>query len=143
MTDPAVEIRVRPVAIMDVEALRALRIGALRLNPVSFTADLAETEARPIEQWREQIARTGPTASDAIFVADAGPTAGLVGMAGVYTPPQPKLSHVGTIWGVYVRQEFRGKGIGEQLVRACIDWARGGCNTFFSRRRAAGFSYFA
>jgi GNAT superfamily N-acetyltransferase len=48
----------------------------------------------------------------------------LIGMAGVYTPAQPKLAHSGTIWGVFVRPDFRADGVGTKLVRACIDWAR-------------------
>jgi GNAT superfamily N-acetyltransferase len=50
----------------------------------------------------------------------------LVGMTGIYVPPnRPKLAHGATIWGVYVRPEARGRGVGQQLIRACIDWARG------------------
>ena len=45
-------------------------------------------------------------------------------MTGVFTMEQPKLAHVGMVWGVYVRQAFRGRGVGERLLRACIDWAR-------------------
>src|SRR5688572_9503936 len=59
------KIRVRPVTVDDVEAFRKLRIEALRLHPVSFTADLAQTEARLIETWREDLAKTGPTADSA------------------------------------------------------------------------------
>jgi RimJ/RimL family protein N-acetyltransferase len=128
MPHPTDAIQIRPVTTDDVEALRTLRIEALRLHPISFTADLAETESRPPDAWREQIAATlGPTATSAIFVADAGDAgagARLVGMTGVYTPVQPKLAHVGTIWGVYVRQTYRGGGVGRKLIEACIDWAR-------------------
>ena len=117
-------IPIRPVTVADAEALRTLRIEALRLHPISFTADLGETESRPPDAWREQIAGTGPAAGNAIFVADAGAGVGLVGMAGVYTPAQPKLAHVGTVWGVYVRKTHRGRGVGRKLIEACVDWAR-------------------
>ena len=45
-------------------------------------------------------------------------------MTGVYTLKQPKLAHAGTVWGVYVRHTYRRRGVGEALLRACIDWAR-------------------
>jgi GNAT superfamily N-acetyltransferase len=28
------------------------------------------------------------------------------------------------VWGVYVREAFRRRGVGERLVLACVDWAR-------------------
>jgi len=123
MTHRVGQILIRPVAPGDVDALRDLRLEALRLHPLAFTADLAEAEARPSDAWREQVARSTGEGSDLIVVAqsaDGGP----VGMAGVYTPPQPKLAHLGTIWGVYVREAFRGTGVGEALVRACVGWAK-------------------
>ena len=114
---------VRAIAMSDVDAFRAMRIEALRTCPLSFTADLAETEARTPDAWREQVARALGSGSSVILLADAG-ARGLVGMAGVFTPPQPKLSHVGTIWGVFVRESLRRRGVGEALIRAAIDWAR-------------------
>jgi RimJ/RimL family protein N-acetyltransferase len=114
----------RPATPGDAPYLRELRLEALARHPLAFTADLAEAEARPIEAWREQIENSTGEGNALIVLAEA-PGGALAGMAGVYTPPQPKLAHVGTIWGVYVREAFRGRGIGEALVRACIDWARG------------------
>ena len=122
-TRPVDDVRVRFVESGDGPALRTLRIEALRLHPVALTADLAETEARPAEHWAQHVARAGGGGDEVIVVADAG-GGGLVGMAGVYTPKQPKLAHAGTVWGVYVRETFRGRGVGEALVRACVDWSR-------------------
>jgi GNAT superfamily N-acetyltransferase len=117
------DIRVRPITLDDVEAFRDLRIEALRRHPVAFTADLAEAEARSLDGWRERVARSAVEGRDLIVLADGGEL-GLAGMTGVYVPPQPKLAHVGTVWGVYVREAFRRRGLGERMVRACIDWAR-------------------
>ena len=118
------EIVLRAVTPGDAEAWRELRLEALRRHPLAFTADLAEAEARPLEAWRQQAADSGGGGSALVVVA-VGSAGILVGMAGVYTPPQPKLAHLGTVWGVYVREAFRGRGVGDALLRACIDWARG------------------
>ena len=115
--------RVRPVTPEDSVALRELRLEALRLHPIALTSDLAEAEARPAESWSELCARAGGGGGEVVFVADSGGGA-LAGMAGVFTMKTPKLAHVGTVWGVYVRDDFRGRGVGDALVRACIQWAR-------------------
>lgn len=86
--------------------------------------DLDAFRARPQKWWIDLQARNGGEGSSVIFVADAGEQ-GLAGTTGLFTPPQPKLAHAGTIWGVYVRESFRRRRIGEQLLGACIDWARG------------------
>ena len=116
-------VRVRPVTAADAADLRALRLEALRLNPVALTADLAEAEAQPAAYWEDLAARSGGGGKEVIVVADAG-GGGLAGMAGVYTAKAAKLAHSGTVWGVYVRERFRGQAVGERLVRACVEWAR-------------------
>src|ERR671912_282388 len=58
-------------------------------------------------------------------IAPADAEGRLVGMAGVFAKSQPKLAHNGIVWGVYVREPFRGRGVGAKLVLACADWARG------------------
>src|SRR6476660_2638998 len=93
---------IRPVQRSDVEAFRAMRLEAVRDYPLAFTADLAETSARPIEWWRDLVSRnTGDGNASVIMVADAGEGAGeLAGMTGLFSPTQPKLAHAATIWGV-------------------------------------------
>jgi RimJ/RimL family protein N-acetyltransferase len=106
----------------DAPLLRAIRIEALQNHPLAFTADLPETEAKPAEFWQELATRGGGDVNQAVFLAVDGETP--CGMAGIWTPPQPKLAHAGTIWGVYVRESARRNGTGESLIRACVDWAR-------------------
>ena len=118
-------IVIRPVVLADVDVLRRLRIEALRLHPAAFSADLAETEARPAEAWRQQVADAGGGDGGVIMVAELAGGGELAGMAGVYTPKEPKLAHCGVVWGVYVRAPFRGRGVGHRLVTACVEWARG------------------
>ena len=120
------KIVIRHITPSDVERFRELRLEALRLHPTAFTADLAAAEARPIDAWRRQVEEAGGEGSGVIVVAEVGGGGGLAGMAGVATPPQPKLAHCGSFfWGVYVGEAFRRHGVGRRLVGACAGWARG------------------
>lgn len=47
----------------------------------------------------------------------------LVGMIGVYKFELKKTSHRGCIWNVYLKQEFRGRGIASKLLKECIKYA--------------------
>ena len=123
MANGADNHHVRPVTPTDVAALRELRLEALRLHPVALTADRAQEEARPAADWHDLVGRSGGDGREIVVVADAGGN-GLAGMAGVYTAKQPKLAHVGTVWGMYVREPFRGRGVGQALLRECVEWAR-------------------
>jgi RimJ/RimL family protein N-acetyltransferase len=113
---------IRTVGPADVEALRDLRLDALRLCPTAFTADLAENETRPIEWWRDVVKKSTGGGAQAIFVAETNQQ--LLGMAGIAGTAAAKQAHRADIWGVYVRPTARGQGLGARLVSAAVDWAR-------------------
>jgi ribosomal protein S18 acetylase RimI-like enzyme len=116
-------VLIRQTVRDDGPRLRELRLEGMRLNPIALTADLTDTESWPAERW-EEIAELGGFGKtpQALFVAEAGGE--LMGMTGIWIPPQPKLAHSAAIWGVYVREAARGRGIGQMLVTAVLDWAR-------------------
>jgi ribosomal protein S18 acetylase RimI-like enzyme len=115
-------VTIRPIRSEDAEACRELRIEAVQSHPTDFTADLKKTAAHPIDWWRERAKNWSGDGKDVIMLADTGDR--LAGMSGVWVPDDGKLAHVGTVWGVYVRPGYRGLGVGQLLLRACIDWAR-------------------
>ena len=45
-------------------------------------------------------------------------------MTGIARASSPKTRHGAWVWGVYVRPEWRGLHIAEELIRACIAWAK-------------------
>ncbi|WP_043366268.1 GNAT family N-acetyltransferase [Belnapia sp. F-4-1] len=102
----------------DAAAFRALRLEALRLHPEVFAADFAEEAGRPLDWFAERLA------SNEVWAAVA-PDGTLLGMAGLICHAAAKLRHKAVLWGVYVRAEARGTGLGAALVGAVLAAARG------------------
>ena len=71
------------------------------------------------EEWRRKVAEPPPGHYD--LVAVFGDT--VIGLLGIDTfPNKPRRRHVGT-FGISVHDDWQGKGIGAELMRACLDMA--------------------
>jgi RimJ/RimL family protein N-acetyltransferase len=116
------DIIIRMADPRDASALRLLRLEALSLHPEAFSADLTMTAAEGADVWAECIAGYAASNSGAICIALAGYI--LVGMSGIGRGHWPKTHHFGTIWGVYVNQDWRKYHIAGQLLNECIEWAK-------------------
>lgn len=68
--------------------------------------------------------RLGAGSGDRNFVLAGIVGNQLVGMAGFYQDKGPKNRHKGHIWGVYVNEAWRGKGIARVLLSEIIERAR-------------------
>jgi ribosomal protein S18 acetylase RimI-like enzyme len=118
---PRGPVIIRPTREQDIYAYREMRLEALRLHPEVFGADLAESQARPIERWQGNVRDGAGTEQNITFVAESG--GNLVGMTGIRRFDGVKMQHSAMIWGVYVRPEWRGVGIIDALLETCLDWA--------------------
>ncbi|HWA89610.1 MAG TPA: N-acetyltransferase [Rhizomicrobium sp.] len=110
-------VSVRPLTPDDYEALRAIRLEALRRAPAFFAADPAIEEAYTKEQWLTRLA----TAVSFGGYVD-GKLAGLVVFS---RPTSIKLSHTGDIGAMYVRDAARGTGLADAMMEALLDHAAG------------------
>jgi RimJ/RimL family protein N-acetyltransferase len=110
------EFTIRRIDEVDVDALRELRLEALRNHPVAFLSDYEAALGLTAGQWKQRVL------DGAVFMAWAGETP--AGMAGFYGGRSRKTSHQGTIAGVYVRAAYRGQGLAGELVNRCLEWAR-------------------
>jgi RimJ/RimL family protein N-acetyltransferase len=117
------EVIFRLATPRDAAPLRELRLESLRLHPEAFAADVEQTAVEGPRVWAERIDGYHASRSGAIYIAVIGGS--LVGMSGIGRGHWPKTRHFGTLWGVYVKSEWRGKHIGEALVNGCLDWAGG------------------
>ncbi len=76
---------------------------------MTYEEELAQTE----EKWRSRMS----PASHLLFAEQDGV---LVGTIGYFTGHHLKDQHVANIFGVYVRTDCRGQGIGKQLMNAVL-----------------------
>jgi len=113
----AIGAEIRMLSEVDVEVYRPLRLQALRDDPSSFGASYEEESKRPAEEIAKRLA-----CSDDGFVLGAF-APDLVGVTGFYRRQGLKARHKGTIWGMYVLPEFRGRGLGKKLMIAAINRA--------------------
>ena len=113
-------MQIRPLTPHDAEAWWHLRLVGLKDEPHSFAESAEEHEARSLEQTREHFR----SFSSENFIVGAFENGELVGMTGFYREKHKKFRHKGTIWGVYVRRESRGKGMARAVLAEVIRRAR-------------------
>jgi RimJ/RimL family protein N-acetyltransferase len=107
---------VRPLVATDAEAYVAVRREALEREPLAFSASPADDRALLPEFVRQA---TG----DPLQVLLGAFAPGLVGIVGVYRQRDPKGSHRAQLWGLYVTEAHRGRGMASALVQAGIEFA--------------------
>jgi len=109
-------ISVRKLAAADVPALRELRLESLRLHPEYFGADLETEEAMTVA---DMMARMASGVSFGGFLDGV-----LCGMVVFVKPNRQKTGHTGDLGAMYVRENARGSGLADALVKAVIEEAR-------------------
>ena len=111
------QIRRRRLMAEDAALYRELRLEALTNDPDAFSSTIDIERDRPLDRFAARLAES--------FVLAAFDGERPVGIAGFYVQPGPKHAHKGMLWGMYVRPETRGAGIGRMLVEAIVAHARG------------------
>ena len=119
-TTPRGEILIREANPKDAGHFRELRLHALQDSPTAFSADYQRNSSHPHQYWEDMLAMH--TDESTILLAEHENH--LIGMTGIARGNTPKTRHSATIWGVYMRPEWRGLHIAEELIHACLTWAR-------------------
>ncbi|MEN4793321.1 GNAT family N-acetyltransferase [Pantoea agglomerans] len=106
--------RVRRLNESDLEDFRRVRLEALYLHPQAFGASYEEWNQRPSQFFADKLN------SNVVFGGfDLNNT--LQGIIGLSCNTSPKLRHVATLWGMYVRTEMRRSGLSLRLVEAVLE----------------------
>jgi GNAT superfamily N-acetyltransferase len=104
-------ITLEVVGTDDWERWRDLRLSALREAPEAFFSSLSDWEHKSEDTWRQRLADVAAN----FIVALDGKDAGMVSAA--VTAEEVELI------GMRVAPFARGRGVGDELVRAVADWS--------------------
>lgn len=107
---------IRRLGPEDAAAFADIRLEGLRLSPEAFGSDLEKEQAWPLDQFADRL-----TGSPVFGWEEGG---ALLGVAGFFALTDRKVRHRGVLWGMYVRNAARDRGVGRQLVETVLDHAR-------------------
>jgi GNAT superfamily N-acetyltransferase len=107
-------VLIRPLGPDEWETFKEVRLASLREAPYAFGATLEDATARSDEGWRE-----GLSERTQLVAVIEGATVGTVGGIG---DPATGAAELVSMW---VAPEWRGRGMGAELVGAVVTWAAG------------------
>ena len=105
---------IRTLNDKDLDDFLKIRMDSLRLQPEAFGASFSE------KPDRRQTKADLKAKNAENFILGYFEAAQLIGMLGMIRFPRQKMRHKATIWGMFVYPEYRGKGIGRQLMEEAI-----------------------
>lgn len=111
-------VTARRLSFSDFGPWNRIRTEALDFEPMAFGRSNADEEAH-----REQLFKNNVDRDDR-FIIGLFDGEELIAIGGFFRHEPIKAFHKGTVWSVFVKPEFQGKGIGRKLMEAIISEAK-------------------
>ncbi|WP_271586306.1 GNAT family N-acetyltransferase [Bradyrhizobium sp. CCBAU 53415] len=106
------DVEIRRLTVDDLDVFRDIRAEALRTHPQTFSSpeedEGGEAMMAAYRRWLGGM------------VLGAFGRGSLIGVGGFYVSSDKRLQHRGHIYTVYVREDGRGQGIGDRLIKELI-----------------------
>jgi RimJ/RimL family protein N-acetyltransferase len=100
---------------------KKIRLEALEKEPTAFAMTFEEEVVRGDDIWSTKLDPSDDLLNYKIFACDGDE---VVGMAGIFQNEKTKLKHISNIFGVYLRDSYRGRGIGKAMLDILIKEAK-------------------
>lgn len=107
---------VRRLTATDAAAYHALRLEGFGRHPLQFRVAPEDESGLPLEAVAARL--------DGTFVAGGFDSYGLAGGGGLTRFEGAKLRHRALLWGMYVQERARGRGLADALMRVLLAQAR-------------------
>ena len=111
-------MNIRRLLPRDVTIYRRLRLRGLRNSPAAFGSSYFEESRRPLKALAERLKE-----SPASWTLGAFENGKLIGVLSLVRETRKKKSHKASIFGMYVDEKMRRKGIGTKLIATAIEKA--------------------
>lgn len=111
-------MNIRRLRAGDAQAYRELMLQAYEHHPQAFTSSVRERAVMPMNWWESRLT------SRLDVVLGAFETNQLAGIVGLALDPREKARHKATLFGMYVVDAHRHRGLGQQLLEAVLAEAR-------------------
>lgn len=109
---------IRQLQAADAADYRELRLEALEKCPEAFSSSMAEDEGLPIGRYEAAI--------NSNVILGGFRNAHLEGVIAITRPNYVKMRHRASIAGIYVRENLRGTGLADDLIKAAKKFAGDG-----------------
>ncbi|MEK6894377.1 MAG: GNAT family N-acetyltransferase [Nanoarchaeota archaeon] len=108
-------IIIKKANLTDWKQYKEIRLDALRTNPESFGSSYEEEVKIPISKWKENFKNKNRVRLIALENKKA------IGILVVVFETAINLAHIANIYSVYVKPEYRGKGVSTKLMNHALE----------------------
>jgi len=98
---------------------KKIRLEAVKKEPFAFGGSYSEELKNTDKEWKEKLKKAN--SEEISLMLFAKDRAEVVGMIGIYWSNLDKIKHGVNIYGLYVVEKYRNKGIGKILMQSIVD----------------------